>query len=100
MKATTKAKKVGKRAAAVMDPSSISRMSAAKNELEPLLKMGARGEVKITQVIGYIVGTFPLLRREAIELLTSYGFQRGTVSACFQAIRSGAVDVPKIDRKK
>jgi len=103
MKATTKkqvTKKIGKRAAAIADPASLARIAKAEAALKPLMTMGERGEVTICQVVRYIVGTYPLLRREAIELLTKYGFRRATVASNFQCVRSGVLPVPVIYPKK
>jgi hypothetical protein len=100
MKKATTTKKTGKRAAAAIDPASLARMRDAEVALKPLMKMGERGEVGICQVIRYIVGTYPLLRREAVELLTKYGFSRATVTSNFQCVRSGVLSTPKIDVKK
>jgi len=94
-KVTTK--KVGKRAAALTDPASTKRIAAAREALVKVTKLGQKGEVSIVQAIRYIVGTFPLLRREALALLADeFGFQRGTVSTQFQWTRSGKVDIPEL----
>lgn len=100
MKTSTKkvaTKKIGKRAAALTDPAAAKRIAAAREALVKVTKMGQKGEVSIVQAIRYIVGTFPLLRREALALLADeFGFQRGTVSTQFQSTRSGKVDVPEL----
>lgn len=91
-------KKAGKRAAALTDPAATKRIAAARAAMAEVTKLGQQGGITIVGAIRYIVGTFPLLRREAIALLSDeYGFQRGTVSTQFQAIRSGKVDVPELN---
>ena len=97
-KAAAPAKKIGKRAATAADPASIARMQADQKPLDVLMKYFRKGQACKVHIIRAIVGNFPLLHREAIVLLTGVGFNKPTISAVFQGVRSGDYAVPSLPK--
>lgn len=96
-KTTKSTRPAGKKAAAAVEASSIARIKLANDALNKLMRKNEKGEVGIVDIVRYISGKFPLLRREVMALLLPKGFNAGTVSTQFQKVRSKEVEVPKID---